>query len=299
MSLISIRQCAYFLAVAETGGITAAARKLNISQPAVAQAIDKLEETTGLLLFERLHAKGMVLTSQGDAFLNYASELLASSEKLETAAHEIAQGHEGTIRLGCFQSLAPFYLSTIFQQYRNEYPAITLEVAEKLQGDLIEELNSNHLDFAIMYDLGIDANEIDYQILQRIKPYLIVSKTHPLAKRSKVSIREIAEEKYVLFDAAHSNKYFQSIFGQYDLNPQVVFRSTTIESVRCCVADGIGVSLLAAKPVSSQTYIGKEVVEVEIEEEIADSKVVIAWSNKRRHDPMRSAFIDFCSRLLN
>ncbi len=68
---ITIKQCAYFNAVAEQGGIAQASRVLNISQPAVAQAIDKLEHIYGFRLFERHHARGTELTPQGRSFLVY------------------------------------------------------------------------------------------------------------------------------------------------------------------------------------------------------------------------------------
>ena len=62
MVRFTLRQCSYFRAVAENGGIAQAARALNISQPAVAQAIEKLEDVTGLRLFDRRHARGATLT---------------------------------------------------------------------------------------------------------------------------------------------------------------------------------------------------------------------------------------------
>ena len=65
---------------AEQGGIAQAARALNISQPSVAQAIDKLETVTGLVLFERHHARGLTLTMQGRLFLEHVTLLDAQAE---------------------------------------------------------------------------------------------------------------------------------------------------------------------------------------------------------------------------
>ena len=68
MVKFTIKQCAYFVAVAEQGGIAQASRVLNISQPAVAQAIDKLEALFDFRLFDRHHARGTEMTPQGRAF---------------------------------------------------------------------------------------------------------------------------------------------------------------------------------------------------------------------------------------
>ena len=67
MVRLTLKQCAYFIAVAEQGGIAQASRALNISQPAVAQAIDKLEDQFNFKLFKRHHARGTELTIQGRA----------------------------------------------------------------------------------------------------------------------------------------------------------------------------------------------------------------------------------------
>ena len=68
MTKITLEQCRYFRAVAQTAGIASAVQVVGISQPAVAQAIAKLEDQTSLVLFRRLHARGMELTAQGIDF---------------------------------------------------------------------------------------------------------------------------------------------------------------------------------------------------------------------------------------
>lgn len=72
MVKLTLKQCAYFVAVAEQGGIAQASRVLNISQPAVAQALDELEHQFEFRLFDRHHARGTELTPQGRAFFDSA-----------------------------------------------------------------------------------------------------------------------------------------------------------------------------------------------------------------------------------
>ena len=87
---ITLKQCRYFQAVALKGGIAPAAQLVGISQPAVAQAIAKLEDQTGLVLFRRLHARGMELTAQGTEFLRYAEQLLIYADQMDMAVADIA-----------------------------------------------------------------------------------------------------------------------------------------------------------------------------------------------------------------
>ncbi|MDF1607819.1 LysR family transcriptional regulator [Hoeflea sp. YIM 152468] len=297
MSKITLRQCIYFRAVAQTGGLASAARAVGISQPAVAQAIRKLEDVSGLVLFRRLHARGMVLTAQGIEFLRHAEDLLASADRVERAIEGIADNRSGTIRLGCFQSIAPFCLARIVRGYRDLAPGVVLEVKEMLQDELIGALGRNELDLAIMYDLGLDPDLFGWRALTAAQPYLIVSCDHRLAQRPTVSLREIASEDYILFDAPRSREYFFSIFSHHGINPRIAFRSASIESVRCSVANGLGVSLLAMRPLSNQTYDGGEVVPVELEENLPPMPIVIAHNLDHAPGALTVPFVDHCARV--
>lgn len=297
MMRITVRQCEYFRAVAQNGGITTAARQIGISQPAVAQSIAKLEEQTGLVLFNRHHARGMELTKQGAEFLQYAEVLIASAKKASEAAKEIAANRAGTIRLGCFQSIAPFYLAKIVRDYRKIAPGITLDVSELLQGELEAGILENNLDLAIMYDLGLDPARISWNRLSAAPPYLIVPPEHRLAHKKKVSIKEIADEDYILFDAPGSRDYFFSIFSDHDIGPQIAFRSSSIESVRCSVANGLGVSILAMRPASNATYDGNQVVPLELKEDLPQTPIVLAYREGEGDDALLRPFMEFCEQV--
>jgi DNA-binding transcriptional LysR family regulator len=294
MIRITIRQCTYFRAVAKTGGISSAARSVGISQPAVAQAIDKLEEMTGLVLFRRLHARGMELTVQGTEFLKYANDLVACAARAGEAIEEIADNRAGTIRLGCFQSIAPFCLARIVSGYRERSPGVVLEVSEKLQDELMVALRENELDLAIMYDLGLDPGRIGWTGLSAAPPYLIVPPDHRLAQRKSVPIREIAQEDYILFDAPGSRDYFFAIFARYGIGPRITFRSASIESVRCSVANGLGVSILSMRPASNETYDGHNVVPIELQEDLPPTPIVIAHHVDNRPGDLTLPFIRYC-----
>ncbi|MBB3064474.1 LysR family transcriptional regulator [Limibacillus halophilus] len=299
MQRFTIKQCAYFCAVAEQGGIAAAARVLGVSQPAVAQGIDKLEEMAGLVLFHRFHARGMALTRQGAEFHSYATDILASARKMENAAAEIAQNRRGSIRLGCFQSIAPFCVARIVREYRTLAPKVTLDITEKLQGELNDAILTDDLDLAIMYDLGLNPSLLSWQTLSLSPLYLIVPAGHRLAGSRPVSIREVANEDYILFDAPGSRDYFFSIFARYGIGPRIAFRSTSIESVRTAVGNGLGVSILSMRPVPNVTYDGGRVVPVDLEETLPPIPIVIAQRADRTVNPLEATFMDHCRQVFS
>lgn len=297
MVRFTLKQCRYFLAVAEHGGIAQAARALSISQPAVTQAIDKLEALTGLQLFERHHARGMELTRQGKAFREEAHALTDRAGRMNDAIADIAGNRRGTIRLGCFQSIAPFCLARIVREHGAQHPDIAIDVVEALQRDLELALVAGDLDLAIMYDLGLDPPLISTREIMKARPYVIVSEKHRLGRRRRVSLRELAGDGYVLFDAPSSKDYFAGVFAAQGLSPQIAFRSTSFESVRSAVAHNLGFSILAMRPASPVTYDGERVVPVEIAEDIKPLSVVIAQRNAGAEDRLTRDFTRFCATI--
>jgi DNA-binding transcriptional LysR family regulator len=294
MVRFTIRQCVYFLAVARHGGVAQAARALSISQPAVAQAIDKLEESTGLRLFVRHHARGMELTLQGRAFLDQAQTLAGCAEHMDDAIADIAANRRGTIRLGCFQSIAPFYLARLVREYGALAPEVAIDAVEGLYGDLTSGLLSGDLDLAILYNLGLDPHEVSWHDLSQARPYVILPARHPLARRRRVSLRDLGDEAYVLFDAPGSREYFHAMLAKHGVSPKISFRSTSLESVRSAVGHGLGFSILSMRPHGEVSYEGHPVVPVEIADSIAPTPIVIAHKTGREPNTLLADFISFC-----
>lgn len=294
MVRLTLKQCAYFVAVADQGGIAQAARALNISQPAVAQALDKLEEIYGLRLLLRHHARGTELTPQGRTFCQSARDLLRQAERTEQEALAIAADLAGTIRFGCFHTIAPFYLAQIIMAYRALYPDVDIIASELLQDDIISGVEAAELDLALTYDMSLEDRPLERQVVARLKPFVLLSNEHPLAARSTIRLSEMAQEPFVIFDGPSSRDYFANIFAAHGIDPPVAFSSRSMESVRCAVANGLGFSLSVMRPSHIETYDGGRVVSVPIAG--APDPIAIVLLRKRNRAPSNliGKFADFC-----
>ncbi|MEH6631304.1 MAG: LysR family transcriptional regulator [Halopseudomonas aestusnigri] len=294
MVRFTLKQCSYFIAVAEQGRIAQAARLMNISQPAIAQAIDKLEDITGLQLFDRQHARGMDLTTQGRAFYKEAQSLVTAAQAVERNVSNISAHLAGTVRLGCFQSIAPFHVARLSSNYQKLYPNVEVEVSELLQNELVSELQSEKIDLAILYDLGLDPSLFGWKVLSKPKPYVVLPSDHSKSSQSTISLKELAEEPYVLFDAPASREYFYSIFARYQITPRISFRSTSLESVRSAVGHGLGFSLLTMRRNDPNTYDGHQIVSLEITEDIEPTQIVLAHKVGSKLSPLLTVFMNYC-----
>jgi len=292
----TLRQCAYFRAVAEHGGIAQAARALNISQPSVAQALDKLEAVLGLVLFERHHAKGATLTLQGRLFLDHVLALDLKAHQVEREAEALAAERAGEIRFGIFHTLAPFYAPSLIRSFSGEAPDIKIHPREMSLSELAGALHEGTLDLALTYDRGADLSNLDTLTLASLRPQAVLAADHKRARQKTVRLKDLAREPYVLFDAPGSRQYFEELLAENGIDPPIAYRSGSLETVRSAVSNGFGFTLLVMRPPSPVTYDGREVAVIDIKENVRRLGIVLAAREKTLHGPILRRFADHARR---
>ena len=299
MVKITLKQCAYFVAVAEQGGIAQASRILNLSQPAVTQALNKLEHLFEFRLFERHHARGTELTPQGRAFISSARKLLQVAERSEQDAKAIAADMTGVIRLGCFHSIAPFYLPQIISSYRKSFPNIKITSSELRQDEIISAISAGEIDLALTYDMSLEHCPVERQVVTELKPFLLLSEHHIRAKQTTISLADMANEPFVMFEGPSSRDYFESILATHGINPPVSYNSKSMESVRSAVSNGLGFSLSVMKLAHKDAYDGDHVVSIPIADDIEPLAIVLVRKQGASLSGQIKRFSLFCEEYFN
>jgi len=135
-----------FVATAETGGMTAAGRLLNLTQGAVSQQIKRLEDLLQKELFSRDHRQ-LSLTAEGERLLLHARRLIALNDEIWGLMS--APGFEGTVRLGVPRDIVRPYLPPILRGFNDAWPKVKLELYCKSSPTLRERLASGDIDLAL------------------------------------------------------------------------------------------------------------------------------------------------------
>ena len=146
--MFTLRHLSYFVAVADAGGITGAARSLHVSQPSISAALGQLERRLGLQLFLRHHAQGLSLTSAGRRLLGQARQLIAHADELRLAA----------LDLGCFITFAPWVVPGLLRGFSRQFPEARVRLHEAHVQGVLESLRSGHSEIALTYDLDLGAD---------------------------------------------------------------------------------------------------------------------------------------------
>ncbi|MEV6131416.1 LysR family transcriptional regulator [Streptomyces violaceusniger] len=273
----TLLQLRYFLVAAERGSMTEASGALHIAQSAVSAAIHNLERDLRVQLFIRRRGRGLTLTPAGERLQQHARELLARAREIEREARGDGETISGPVAVGCFVTLAPYYLPPLFSECTDRHPGIEIDVVEGETDQLVQALRAGRIDFALTYDLGLTAEmDLRSETIARAPAYVIVAADHPLARQGSVEPAELSAEPLVLLDLPHSRDYFRSLIAATGTAPDVRYRTRSYETVRSLVARGLGYSVLNQRPATGQTYGGGEIAELELRDGSPPLEVQIA-----------------------
>jgi DNA-binding transcriptional LysR family regulator len=141
-----------------------------------------------------------------------------------------------------------------------------------------------------MYGYDLD-DDIDHVRVGDATPYVLVAADHRLARRKRVSLRELGDEPMVLLDLPHSSDYLEHLGDAVGFRPRVRHRTAGFETVRAMVANGHGWSVLNQRPASPTTYDGSQVVTLEIKDALEPLPIVLASMKGVRLTRRAQAFL--------
>ena len=289
----TLRQIEYFIATAETGSITLASERVNISQPSISTAIAHLEEELGAQLFIRRHAQGLSLTPAGRAVLAEAKRLVEQAQQLYAAASEATDMVRGQLSLGCMATLASMVLPELSHSFTRAFPTTAIAPLIGDHDQLLRALVDGESDIAITYDLLVP-DGFEFTPLASLPLHAVVGEVHPFATLPAITVRELASEPLLLLDLPSSREYFLSIFLQAGLDPVIGGRSPYPEILRTMVANGYGYTLANVLPRSDLAMDGRKVVRVRIAGEPRPMILGLATLKGRRKSRLVEAFPEHC-----
>ncbi len=292
----TLRQLRCFVAVAEEGGVTAAAERLALSPSSVSAAVAQLEQALGLDLLIRHHARGVTPTRAGERVLAEARDLLMRAGALGDLAGELAAFPSGPLAIGCLVTLAPVVLPGLLASFLTRFPAVEPQFHEADQSALLELLARGRIDLALTYDLGLD-DRVDFAPLRSLPPHVLFGEDHPLAGRKRVALGELAGHGYVLLDLPLSREYFAGLFAEAGVEPRIVARSPHFELVRSLVANGFGYTLANIRPGSGTAGDGRRLVAVELDGAARALALGLAMPRARPRSQAVRAFVEHAAEL--
>ena len=297
ISAVELRHIRYFLAVAEYLNFSKAAQQLHIAQPPLSRQIRQLEDELGVALFVR-DKRRVELTKAGHVFLEEARKLVVQAGHATEAARHAQKGESGVVRIGIASGLGGV-VGKVVAEHCKRLPHIAIECKDIFSTPQNEALRQGQIDVGFLRP-PVDQVNLDCEMLFEEAFVVVLPKTHRLAKRNALRMRDIAGEPLITFDRSFSSGLHDRILGLYrrrGLTPHLTVAHIEAheEAGAIMVASGraiyLGVGAIATRPVS-----GVEVAVVRLNEPDAKIEVYAAWRKGEESAPV-FAFLDSVHRV--
>jgi len=258
MRSLNLDQLRSFVEVVARGSFTAAARELNLTQPAVTHQVQELERRFNVTLVERL-GKRAHLTEAGEKLIEHARQLLEEDSRTRSSMRRFADGWLGRVRIGTSMTVLIYLLPSIVRQLKTEHPTLEVNLKAGLTATTLEMLRTNAL------DLGLCALPIEDPAFEAIPIYkdeLVAILPASMGRiPKKVTPAYLSQCPLIL---GHENSALRRAIMEWlaleSPLPKPVMEFDNVEAIKSVVAVGLGASIvpslcLKAGPVSGSKTV--------------------------------------------
>ncbi len=257
------RHLRYFLAVADAGSLTRAAETLGLAQPALSQALVRMEDLLGVKLFTRSR-RGAQLTVAGQAILEDARLSLARIEAATEHARHIGQGAAGRLTIAFVATASLQLLPEALYAHREKMPRVEFILREMADLDQVAALEAGTIDVGLLYTPVEIRAHMRQRVIARYRMVAAVQEDFPVGSDGKVSLVDIARSGLVLFgthEAPALRAAVLTAIRKLGEHPKIVQEASRTTTVLACVAAHLG-SALVSSATTRVSFTGVRYVEV-------------------------------------
>lgn len=293
---MDIRQLKYFLTITEEGGVTAAAKRLNMSQPPLSNQLKILEDELGVALFERKN-KRLILTADGQLLYQYAKNLTADFDHTVQLFHDIKDGNVGTLSIGCICSPAIMFLPSFMKNFLKENPRFNLQVYEGNSHELLALLDEGKIDLCIVKE-NFNPTIHDFISLDS----LLGLETDFLAAVAVPSFLDFAESnlpfcglenKPLIIQRKHETIIRQTC-ANYHFVPKIICTNEYVVTSLNWALNGLGLAIMPYSSTKLSTLIknGDELVIKKLVNPSIETNTMLVWKHNQLLSSPAKKFIE-------
>lgn len=256
---MDIRQLEAFLVVAKSLNFGESARLLNYSQSTISEKIHNLEAYLNARLFERI-GRRVFLTEQGAKLIPFAERLIRDAEELKTLFKN-EEALSGSIMVGAAETLCAFWLPPLLKEYRQLYPNVQISIKVGNCIDFPQWLQQNIVDVAF----GLNDESCQHQLRQYTlfqgDTVFVVAPDHRLSVSVRVEPKELFGETLLLSEGYCGYPIdLRNLLAKEQVIAKTILEFGSLESIKQCVKNGLGVSMLPRIVVEEEVKRGELVI---------------------------------------
>lgn len=280
------QQLEYFRVAGRMEHVTAAAERLEITQPTLSRSLARLEREVGVPLFAHV-GRSVRLTRYGSAFLARVERALHEIDEGRRELADLAGASRGRVALGFLRTLGSDYVPAVVRRFRERSPDVVFSFTQNNGVELQRALLASELDACFIAGPPQDDRIAWRQVLDQ-EMVLVVPPGHRLAKRRGVRLAEVRDEPFVSFKEGHSIRTLSDgLCAQAGFAPSVVFAGDASNVIRGFVNAGFGVAIVPRENVRDG------LIELHLTQPAATRRIGLAWARDRYRSGAERAFERF------
>lgn len=242
-AVINVRHLAVFRAVMKTGSVSAAARLLAVSQPAVTKTLQQIEWEVGVPLFRRIKGR-LQPTPESMLLLPKVDQVFGAVEEVERLATEIGGGNVGQVSIATATTLAASIVAEAVARYRAKRPRALVKVRALATRQVVEEIANNQVDIGLT-DAATIEGTLRTEEICRAHIGCVLSRGHRLAGKRVIQLNDLKDETIItFFEETLIGLQIRQRLSALDM-PSVIPLSTNQSLIACVMASkGLGVALV-------------------------------------------------------
>jgi len=253
---MDLRQLEIVQAIAETGSFTGAGRKLRVSQSAISRQISLLEEELNENIFLRV-GRRIRITPAGDALIKLSHRVFGDIKETVTVIGDSQQVLGGTLRLAGGMTVCMYVFPALLQEYRRQHSGVEVKLITGTSQRLLHEIRTGAADLGFI-TLPVSEPELVTVPAMVEEMLLVAHPSHPLAKKKKIVPQDLAQEPFVLFEAAsNSRRIVDSFFMKEHIEPRIVMETENVEILKALVRSEMGVTIIPYQAVAREVRSGQ------------------------------------------
>lgn len=240
------RHLRYFLAVADEGGVTRAARRLRLAQPSLSQALRAFEQELGVQLFHRV-GRGVRLSAAGEALIGPARQILRATDEARSAISGVVELRTGTIDIAALATLAVDPMATLIGRFRELHPGVQVRVLEPESADGVRALVRDGTCELGAAHLPLPGDQLTAHALGEQELLLVFPAEAPPDRQRPLTPRDLARTPLVVSPPGTSTRMLlEQALATVGVTPQIAVETAAREAIVPLVLGGAGAALLPA-----------------------------------------------------
>jgi len=255
---MNLDQFYYVRETLQSGSITIASENLHVTQSAISQAITQLEKEVGVTLFHRSRS-GTLPTEEGKSILYKILEVLTKMDELQLEIQSIQTTFKGELSIATIPSIFMTHLPSIIIAFQSDYPHVKINIHEMENLHALHSIQHDKIDVAFIAQFNDFkknfSQQIQYHPMQLNGAFsAIVSKNSKLALKNQLTVQDIQEEFFILYDSYFYNNLMDEFHREIP-DIKVIFKTTNTEVIKRTVVEGLGISILSDLMLKNDPYI--------------------------------------------